>query len=131
MEQLGLEKEFAEEIINDLDQKDRFEDIVCLDYETDFVLLKANDISLERTVTIKVRRVQSEGNDIRFKELIDKLNVFKVLSVNNPEYFVEIVEVWVVNNLIFIEEIDLMCEDLSDWLEARGGNALKIEERTS
>ena len=95
------------------------------------MLLKANDISLERTVTIKVRRVQSEGNDIRFKELIDKLNVFKVLSVNNPEYFVEIVEVWVVNNLIFIEEIDLMCEDLSDWLEARGGNALKIEERTS
>jgi len=95
------------------------------------VLVKANDVSLGKTVTIKVRRVELEGTDIRFKELIDKLNVFKVLSVNNPEYFVEIVEVWVVSNLIFIEEIDLMCEDLSDWLEARNGNALKIEERTS
>lgn len=104
---------------------------MSLDYDTDFVLLKANDISLGRAVTIKVRRVDYEENDIRFKELIDKLNVFKMLSVNNPVYFVEIVEFWVVSNLIYIEEIDLMCEDLSDWLEARNGNALKIEERTS
>ncbi|KAL4510051.1 hypothetical protein ABPG72_010244 [Tetrahymena utriculariae] len=121
-----VEQEFIIHIIEGLKSQKRFKDVSYIKVKQDSVSLKALDILSNQIIFIKVKKYQKNYF------IQEKLELLKVISNKNSQYFVQIINYWCLvqdqYDLLF-QEIEYLPQSIADFLNERATSNQDISDQ--